>query len=507
MRRTIVLILVLTLPSLGKGGGPQGEAKRWLREAARAMGGEARLRGLKGLQLKGSSHTFLLEQSERPEGPWIVSYEEVTELRDLEGRRLRRTVVSGNPNSFPEMTLIQADGIAATTATFNGQAGPVRTAPADDEWMVLGPERVLLSALDATDLRAESDVVLQAVPHHVVAWSWGKFPVRLFLNANTGLPTAVESVRPHPYDTFWSVWGDVTSRVYFSYWTLEPGGIHYPRQWDLVRNGVSYKSFTVAELTFNPPLPADSFALPATAREAFEARGKLTVNERPLGRPDNPAQELAPGVVLIPGSWNVTLVRQADGVVVLEAPISSGYSAKVIAEAERRFPGVPVKAVVTTSDSWPHIGGLREYVARGIPVYALDLNRPILERLTSAPHTLEPDALARKPRQPKWHIVSGKTVVGDGANRIELYPIGGESSERMMMAYLPGQRLLYGSDLVQGAQADGTFFMPQYLSELMEAVSRKQLEPGNVFAMHTGVTPWAKVTAAVAKASEESKFE
>jgi hypothetical protein len=161
--------------------------------------------------------------------------------------------------------------------------------------------------------------------------------------------------------------------------------------------------------------------------------------------------------------------------------------------------------VVTTSDSWPHIGGLREYVARGIPVYALDLNRPILERLTAAPHTLEPDALARQPQQPHWHVVSGKTVVGDGANRIELYPVGGESSERMMMAYLPEQRLLYGSDLVQGAQADGSFFMPQYLSELMDAVGRNQLEPATVFAMHTGATAWGKVTGAVANASAQSK--
>jgi hypothetical protein len=30
-----------------------------------------------------------------------------------------------------------------------------------------------------------------------------------------------------------------------------------------------------------------------------------------------------------------------------------------------RYPGVKVKAVVTTSDAWPHLGGVREYVARG----------------------------------------------------------------------------------------------------------------------------------------------
>jgi hypothetical protein len=70
----------------------------------------------------------------------------------------------------------------------------------------------------------------------------------------------------------------------------------------------------------------------------------------PLGNAREPATELAPGVVFIPGSWNSTLVRQQDGIVILEAPISSGYSAQVIAEARHRFPGVPVKAVITSPE-------------------------------------------------------------------------------------------------------------------------------------------------------------
>ena len=109
-----------------------------------------------------------------------------------------------------------------------------------------------------------------------------------------------------------------------------------------------------------------------------------------------PAAELAPGIIQIPGNFNVTLVKQTDGIVIIEAPISSGYSDKVIAEAKKRFPDLPVKAVISTSDSWPHIGGVREYVARNIPIYALDLNQPILDRIVAAPHHTNPDALERK---------------------------------------------------------------------------------------------------------------
>jgi hypothetical protein len=38
--------------------------------------------------------------------------------------------------------------------------------------------------------------------------------------------------------------------------------------------------------------------------------------------------------------------------------------------------------------------------------------------------------------------VSAKTTIGSGANRLELYPIHGETSERQMMVYFPEHKLL-----------------------------------------------------------------
>jgi hypothetical protein len=481
------------------------KAKLWLQSAVEGMGGEGRLRAIKTISIKGNGHTHLLEQSERPAGPWLVSYEKVSELRDLENRKSRQTIIASGTSSPPEITSIISEGMTATTFKFNGQASPMRTAPADEEKLSLSPERLLLNALEATDLHDQGDEVLQDVPQHVVAFTWGKVPVRIYLNAHTSLPTAYETVQAYPYDGFWGVWGDVRSRTYFSYWTLEPGGIRYPRQWDIERNGLPYKSFTIAELMFNAPVTADSFIIPADVLQAFRSRKPPSLNERPLGRPDKPAQEIAPNVVLIPGSWNIALVRQPDGIVVIEAPISSGYSAKVIAEVSRRFQGAAIKAVVSTSDAWPHIGGVREYVARGIPIYVLDLNRPILERLISAPHRFVPDSLARGMRRPIFRVVSRKTIIGAGPNRLEIHPIRTETGERMMMIYLPEHHLLYGSDLVQGAQPDGSFYMPQYLSELMGAVKREGLIVDTVFAMHTGPTPFDSIARAVALAMAEAK--
>jgi len=152
--------------------------------------------------------------------------------------------------------------------------------------------------------------------------------------------------------------------------------------------------------------------------------------------------------------------------------------------------------VISTSDSWPHIAGVREYVAQGVPIYALDLNRPILERLIAAPRHAHPDALARSPRAAKFHLVSGRTALGVGPNRLEVIPIRGETSERQMMVYFPGLKLLYGSDPFQ-RQPDGSYFYGQTVSELTDAVARERLDVDRFFMMHVGPTPWAELAAAL----------
>src|SRR5262249_5317369 len=162
---------------------------------------------------------------------------------------------------------------------------------------------------------------------------------------------------------------------------------------------------------------------PEATRTAFAARAKQTSDDLPLGRPTRPASEAVPGIVFIPGAWNTTLVKQDDGIVVLEVPISSGYSPKVIEEIHTRFPCARIKPAISSSDAWPHIGGVREYVAAGIRVYVLDRTLPLIERFLRAPHTRYPDSLAKSRRRAELRAVSKKMVIGSGANRMELYPI------------------------------------------------------------------------------------
>src|SRR5581483_8835207 len=55
-----------------------------VRAAINAMGGEAALRGIKLLQFKANEQRNALEQSEGPEGPYIVQSGLITETRDFD---------------------------------------------------------------------------------------------------------------------------------------------------------------------------------------------------------------------------------------------------------------------------------------------------------------------------------------------------------------------------------------------------------------------------------------
>jgi hypothetical protein len=113
----------------------------------------------------------------------------------------------------------------------------------------------------------------------------------------------------------------------------------------------------------------------------------------------------------------------------------------------------------------------------------------LLQRFVNAPRTILPDTLAKSPRQPVFHPLSEKLELGSGPNRMEIYPLRGESSERQMMVFFPEHKLLYGSDAFQRLP-DGTYFYPQTVSEVVAAVEREHLPVERFFMMHLRVTPW-----------------
>ncbi|MDQ2878183.1 MAG: hypothetical protein M3R41_03805 [Pseudomonadota bacterium] len=473
-----------------------------IRRAIAAQGGEGTLRAIRTIEWHATGYRNELEQSERPDGPYITEFDKIVELHDVAGQRIATTTTASS-TPFPPFTqeLIADRTTAMGVSGGRNSAGNAATLATAREMLALSPERLLLTALAAPDLQREPDAVLQNVRQQIVRFSLDGAPVRIFLNGYTHLPTAVDYSGPLARSGYWRFLGDVTMRTSYGFWWIARTGVRLPLQVNVTRNGLPNSEMSLSAITINAPLDETRLRIPADVRATFAA-GKMpaSLDDIPFGA-GKPPVEIAPGIVLFAGAWNVTLVRQDDGVVVIEAPIASGYSVNALAAAEKRFPGVKVKAVITTSDSWPHLAGIREYAARGIPIYCLDLNVPILRRVIAAPYTSRPDRQQREPRAPILRPVSARTVIGTGANRLELYPLRGETSERQMMVWFPQHRLLYGSDLFQRTP-DGAYAYPQTVSELTDAVQREGLHPETFFMMHIPPTPWHDLASVAARAAE-----
>jgi hypothetical protein len=496
--RHVLLTWVLAAPPLSATADSQGYATSLLHQALAAQGGEQVLRALGNVRWTLTGYRNELEQSVRPDGPYVTEFLSTIETHDFRDNRFSQvTDLKVYPAFAFSRGSVVSGGIAMKLIDGKQAPGNPEQIQLARERMALSPEHVLLTALDAPGVQTEADSMLDSVPQNVVAFNLDGAAARIYLNAYTHLPTAVDYSGPIARSGFWRFLGDVTARTSYTFWWLAKGGIHLPLQWNVTSNGLADQTIVVRKLQIDDPLNEADFAIPDDVRDQYkQAAMPPSLEALPLGNSKEPATEVSPGVILIPGAWNVTLIRQDDGVIILEAPISSGYSVKVIAEAHRRFPNQPIKAVVTTSDAWPHVAGIREYVAQGVPIYALNLNKTILERVIGTSHTSKPDSLQREPRVPHFRLVHDKFVIASRTNPLELYPIRGETSERQMMAYLPKQELLYGSDPFQ-RDPDGSFDFPQSVTELMDAVHRNHITVTQFFMMHIGVRPWAELQKAV----------
>ena len=462
-----------------------------------AMGGGDRLEKLTSIRLQTIGHILLTEQSYR-QAPFITSYERDVITLDFGGNR----VLTETKSTWPENDLNQPDSESTLIVGPDGGAyhtkngdSPCGLSSQDEarERLALGPASVLLTAAHASDLHFAPPEPVRGSSHAVVAFTWQKVPVRVLLNPFNHLPDAVETTQE--FHDFWYFWGDVEQRTYFDNYKLVQG-ISFPTNVIRERNGTVWNSEQALNVEFNVAIDDKAFSM--DAKIAKISAGQPGWNRGFRAKADT---VLAPGIDMFPGAWNSTIVKEPDGVVILEAPISGLYTQGVIDEARKRYPGAAITAVLSTSDSWPHTGGVRVAVADLLPIFILDLNQPLLDKMVSAPHSLDPDALqnSKDKAKPRWTIVAAKVMVGSGANRMELYPLRGASTERQYMVYFPEHRLLYASDTL-ALNGDGSLYDPELMNEVAQAVKRENLTVDKVFAMHQGPVDWGQVIALLDKA-------
>src|SRR5580692_2811176 len=118
-----LLALGLQIPATAHSATPSGEAADLLHQALRQMGGEDKLKALRTIHFQATGYRNALEQSERPEGPYIVEYDQISESRDFEHRRWKQeTEMRWQVQPSVKLTITVADD--AATRSFNNQPAP-----------------------------------------------------------------------------------------------------------------------------------------------------------------------------------------------------------------------------------------------------------------------------------------------------------------------------------------------------------------------------------------------
>ncbi len=439
------------------------------------------------------SHSNWLEQSERPEGPYLTSYEDVDETHATDQMKLYQK------KEYKHFQMARP-GVAETVV--NGKDGMVRYGkmampfPATSgfmdrslSWLNMAPER-LLKQVSNSQLSSRKTIFLNGIAHQVIAFTSPTISGELFIHPNTHLLTEARIKTYWPSEYYFSIWGQFETRIQYSLYALHKGNRFYPHQWDISQNDQPWQQITINHIEFLESTDESLFTIP----EDIRARQKKPIKANELKAPLDRIKEIAPGIKLIEESWNTGWAEQSDGIVILEAPISSSYSKSVLEEVKKRYPDKPVKAVIVSSDAWPHLGGAREYMAAQVPIYSSYLNEGILTKLAKADFSPDPDKHHQTNKIPRFAWVQAPQAITDAERPLTIYPVNGEGGERMTVVYFPKQKLLYASDLIQyGDPNHETFFFPEYLFEVQQVIKRYKLDVETVYAMHLEPTPWKKV--------------
>lgn len=427
-------------------------AQATLEQAAEAMGGLERLRGLDNVVLTGFGQRVYQQgggflTGERNAPPKWQAVTDAQRTFDLKNERALNQ--ERRSQEFPFAGLFGLN-FARNNAVQTG------------DLLLDHPLPALLEALDAeTQLGAVSIedglVVVQFTPEGSSSPAW------IGIDPRTNLPAFSRWVSRS--DNL----GDITTTAWFTAYTPVDGvqlpmGLMNEMDW---RNQVSLM-FQVDSYRVNvaaAELPA--FPAPAASAPAAPAAPQVT--------------KVADGVwdVRVAGSGGA-VIEFADRLVMFEAYGGEAQTLARIDEANKLVPGKKVAAVIVSHHHFDHTGGLRAALSRGLEVISHRGNEGIIREMVSRPAIHYPDALADHPHELVFTPVDESLVIEDATRRLEIYRVIEHAHmPNGVFAYLPRERILMEGDL-----GDEAWQLHWWGSALAANIERYGIDPERNIAVH-----------------------
>ena len=446
-------------------------------DAAQALGGVEKLMAVKTLVIEGEGTQYNLGQDVNPSASGqAFAMTQYRRAIDVPGERARTVLVRVPKFTYwqglaPQRQIQGIDKAVGYNVAASGTASRIAQTAADDRRaeFLRHPITAVRAALDpaarVTNLRTEGGETLV----DVLATDGRAFT--LAIDATTRLPARVSTAANNVN------LGDVSvSTAFADYQNVN--GVQLP-----ARLTTKTDDFTTAEVRVTrQAVDADAgdLAAPAAAASASVPTPQA---------PNVTVEEVSRGIWLLAGgSHHSALVEFSDHLMLIDAPQNDARTLAVIAKARELRPGKPLTHVVNSHHHFDHSGGVRAAVAEGLTVITHQGNAAFIEEIVKRPHTRVPDALSKNPKPLKIDTVSDERVITDGTMTVNLYPIPGEHSETMLMAYLPRERALVVIDVYEPGEPVNMF-----AGRFLEDLKKRNLRVDRIVPLHGKIVPYAQL--------------
>ncbi len=475
--------------------------------AADALGGAAAIESSPTLVLEGDGEAYYLGENRAPDTDLPVFETRFRWAFDWGHRRFRKEELR-----LP-MFLTGSSGLRQTIAALDGDVAydigaDERARRSEDgvaanrraEWLhhPLGLLRAALApgaaihVLPAQDGREHADITTA-----------DGLVESLAVDGRTKLPLSIASAIAHP------ILGDVVEETTFDAYAPVGPLLLPTRITERIDGKVVARVHAISQtLNVDPDR-----SLPPAAFRAFSENARLAAPPALAAEPPQaPArlavERLAPGVWRLGAAryWSV-LVEFADHFALVEAPLDDARTEALLAAANALGPGKPVTQVVVTHHHFDHIGGVRAAIASGLTVFVrggLDAHAAptaarsaasrdaadLVAELAARPHARAPDLLQRRARAPSIVRVDHELAIKDATRELVLLPIVGSGyAETLLMAYLPGERLLVEADVYSPPEAGARGEASPFAANLLENIRQRRLRVDRVVPLHGPVVP------------------
>lgn len=493
-------------------------------KAYAGLGGKTAVEGLTSFAFKAEgNHLMLGEGFDARDGSANVSVYESTTTYDVANDAFRidyhrqfffipaerdvSEVVNGNVGYVlgSNSVFVPPSDPPVATAMLSDQMAALRK-----EMRLLNPHLILQDVAAAPDTAAEGTPALyNGVLHETLVVEDAVAPITVYINPFDGSISKLETKENDHLRR------DVSIEVFYSDWQGAEGQVKFPGAVLLAVDGQLVRAETRTEFQANVAVNAADLAIPTIDPvpafvQADADRGmknnqwlqqfaglgiplygfQTFVQATPLDSEDAATAKV---FHLTGGSHNSLAIKQASGVIIVEAPLYPERSAEILKWVETQFgAGTAVTHVIATHHHFDHSAGLREFVAAGVPVVMQENSREFFAEIFRAPSTISPDTQQAEPKLPSFVTVAdgGSRTFADVDAPVIAYHSASSHSNDMLIIQVQssGQSFLFTSDIYSPGQAPN----PPLAAELYRSITEEHdIEVDVMVGGHGGTGPFS----------------